>query len=702
MPQSLSPERSAIAATVIAAIAGEGAVLREDQALAVAALCEPAARVLVVQATGWGKSAVYWAATAIRRSEGFGPVLVVSPLLSLMRDQVVAAGRAGLRAATLNSSNVDAWSRVEAALRADELDVLLVSPERLANPGFGRRVLDELAGRLGLLVIDEAHAVSDWGHDFRPDYRRVADVLQTLNPGTPVLATTATANERVTLDVAAQLGEATLVLRGPLARSSLALSVVDALSPIERFAWVVDHLPRLQGSGIVYTLTVKDAERLAAAVQFVHGDSCKVAAYTGALESGERERLEDALHANQLKALIATSALGMGYDKPDLGFVIHVGSPPSPVSYYQQVGRAGRGIDHALVALLPSEADTGVWDYFATATIPERGQIERLLAGLGAYESGKPASVPALEAETGLRRGRVELMLKQLAVDGAVERVEGGWLPTGAEWTYNQEHYDAIIATRRREADIMRAYTRGERCLMHLLQESLDDTSAQPCGRCSVCIGHLPEPLEGRPEPATVEAVTRRLRGEVTVLEPRKMWPGGAFGSRGKIPPGLMAQTGRAIVYADAPEWRELVRLTFHRDCAPSQDLREAAVGALGQWRDTWPARPEVVVALPAAGYLLMTGGLADHLADVGRLERADLTVTVDPAALSDLSSPQEAALWRDAIGVSDELASAVAQKVVLLVVDASSTQWPITVAAAHLRQAMASMVLPLLVHRRP
>jgi ATP-dependent DNA helicase RecQ len=702
MPATLSRERSGIATSVIAAIAGEGAILRDDQALAVAALCEPAARVLVVQATGWGKSAVYWAATAIRRSEGAGPALVVSPLLSLMRDQVVAAGRAGLRAATLNSSNIELWSKVEQQLRADELDVLLVSPERLANPGFGRRVLGELAGRLGLLVIDEAHAVSDWGHDFRPDYRRVADVLQTLNPTTPVLATTATANARVTLDVAAQLGEATLVLRGPLARSSLQLTVVDALSPIERFAWVVDHLPLLDGSGIVYTLTVADAQRLAAAVQFVHGDSCRVAAYTGQLESGERERLEDALRGNRLKALIATSALGMGYDKPDLGFVVHVGSPPSPVSYYQQVGRAGRGIDHALVTLLPSDADAGVWNYFATATIPERAQVERLLAGLSAYGGDQPATVPALEAETGLRRGRVELMLKQLAVDGVVERVEGGWVPTGLEWAYDQQHYDGIIATRRREADIMRAYTRGERCLMQLLQESLDDTSAEPCGRCSVCLGRLPHPLQSGPEPSTVKAVTRMLRGEVTVLEPRKMWPGGAFGTRGRIPATLMAQPGRAIAYADAPEWRELVASTFARDCPPTQELCEAAVAALGHWRDSWPARPEVVVSLSPAGFPVMTGGLADHLAAVGRLGRADLPVAIAPGGPADLSSPQEAALWREAICVTDELATAVEGKVVLLVVDASSSQWPITVAAAHLRQAGTLSVLPLLVHRRP
>ena len=425
----LSPSRAAVADRVIAAMAGPDARLREDQTTAVAALCSEGARVLVVQATGWGKSAVYWAATAIRRAEGHGPTLVVSPLLSLMRDQVAAAGRAGLRAATLNSSNIDAWSSIEAELVAGELDVLLVSPERLANPGFGRRVLDSLAGSLGLLVIDEAHAVSDWGHDFRPDYRRVSDVLQRLNPSTPVLATTATANARVTDDVAQQLGHgpggfeesgasssgdggATLVLRGALARASLELSVVDRLTPLERYAWVVDHLPKLAGSGIVYTLTVADAERLTEAVRAVHGDTVPVAAYTGQLEASAREGLEDALRRNELKALIATSALGMGYDKPDLGFVIHVGSPPSPVSYYQQVGRAGRAISHAHAVLLPSDADSGVWDYFATATIPVPEQVRRVLDVLGAAGLAEPMSVAAVEAQSGVRRGRVELMLK--------------------------------------------------------------------------------------------------------------------------------------------------------------------------------------------------------------------------------------------------------------------------------------------------
>jgi ATP-dependent DNA helicase RecQ len=695
---TLDPRRAEVAQQVIAAMAGPGARLRGDQATAVAALAEPGSRVLVVQATGWGKSAVYWAATAVRRAERSGPALVVSPLLSLMRDQVAAATRAGLRAATLNSSNVDAWSATEAALLAGELDVLLVSPERLANPGFGRRVLDGLAGRLGLLVIDEAHAVSDWGHDFRPDYRRVADVLRMLNPDTPVLATTATANARVTEDVARQLGDATLVLRGRLARASLELSVVDRLSPLERYAWVVDHLPRLPGSGIVYTLTVADAERLAAAVQAVHGDAVAVAAYTGQLEAAERERLEDALRDNRLKALVATSALGMGYDKPDLGFVVHVGAPPSPVSYYQQVGRAGRAIEHAHAVLLPSDADAGVWEYFATATIPVPEQVRRVLAVL---EGSEPLSVAAVEAETGVRRGRVELMLKQLAVDEVVERVEAGWRATGRPWVHDAEHYDGVVSVRRREADIMRSYTRGERCLMELLQDSLDDPHAEPCGRCSVCRGALPAGLSQTPSPETVAAVTRTLRGEVHVVEPRKMWPGGSFGSRGRIAADELAAPGRALVLADAPEWRDTVAAVFARDAAAPAEVLDACVQQLAEWRRSWPARPEVVVDLPAAGFPLLTASVADHLATVGRLDRASVAVRPAPPQLRDLSSVEEAALWRDGVDVGPA-ADGVRGRAVLLVVDATSSLWPVTVGAALLRRAGASLVLPLVLHRRP
>ncbi|MBK8447247.1 MAG: ATP-dependent DNA helicase RecQ [Micropruina sp.] len=694
---TLTPEEELTVTRVIEALAGPGARLRDDQRTAVAALVQPGSRVLVVQATGWGKSAVYWCATALHRAAGHGPTLVVSPLLSLMRDQVAAAAKAGLRAATINSSNVGDWSAIEADLAADRLDVVLVSPERLANPGFGARVLQQLAGRLGLLVIDEAHAVSDWGHDFRPDYRRVSDVLRQLNPDTPVLATTATANERVTDDVAAQLGEATLVLRGPLARASLELAVVDRLSPIQRYAWVVDQLPRLAGSGIVYVLTVADAERLAQAVRVVHGDAVPVAAYTGQLEAAVRHRLEDDLQANRVKALIATSALGMGYDKPDLGFVVHVGSPPSPVSYYQQVGRAGRAIDHASVVLLPSPADEGVWDYFATATIPVEAEVHRLLAALEA--SGGAASVPQLEAETGLRRTKVELYLKQLAVAGVTERTADGWLATGRPWTFDAEHYDGVLAVRRREAAIMRAYTRGERCLMQLLQESLDDATATPCGRCSVCRNTLPAPLEPEPHTETVRAVATGLRGSAQVLDPRKMWPGGEFGARGRIPAALLAEVGRVLVHADAPEWADTLAGASRGDEPARQELADACVGVLSRWRGDWPARPEVAVVLNTGSYPGLAEHVAGHLASVGRLDSSAIGVAQAGPPDRALPSDREAAHWRGALTVPQP--DQVAGRVVLLVVDGTRSQWPVTVASAMLREAGATMVLPLVVHRQ-
>ncbi|MFT3716774.1 MAG: DEAD/DEAH box helicase [Gordonia sp. (in: high G+C Gram-positive bacteria)] len=695
-----------VAERVITALAGPDARLRPDQETAVATLATPGARALVVQATGWGKSAVYWAATAVIRARGGGPTLIVSPLLSLMRDQVAAATRGGLRAATLNSANVDDWSRVEAELTSGALDVLLVSPERLANPGFGRRVLDALAGRLGLVVIDEAHAISDWGHDFRPDYRRVADVLQRLNPQTSVLATTATANRRVTDDVAAQLGAAsspgdgsTLVLRGPLARRSLHLNVLDGLSPLERYGWVADELPNLPGSGIVYVLTVADADRLVTAIKAVRGEDYPVAAYTGQLPPEERHRLEDDLLADRVKALVATSALGMGFDKPDLGFVVHVGAPPSPVSYYQQVGRAGRALDEAVVVLLaaaPSDrsgGDAAIWEYFATATIPDPDRMERLLAEL----SDTPVSVPALEAKTGIRRTRVELMCKQLAVDGAVERTPDGWVATGRPWRYDAEHYDGVLAVRRREADIMRAYIRGEACLMRLLTKALDDPAAQDCGRCSVCLGRLTEGLRTSVPPETIGTLAAALRRDAQVLEPRKMWPGGAFGSRGRIPAGQLAEPGRVLAHADAPQWTDTLRQA--RDSDPEVretalgELTQAAVAVLAEWGRAG-IRPDLICALD-----LGTGTateLAARLRTVGRREGTDLDVLPGTPPGRDATGADEAVYWRDHLGRVPVTHGAS----VLLVVDETSSTWPVTLAAAALREAGAGPVLPLLIHQ--
>ncbi len=317
------------------------------------------------------------------RAAGGGPTLVVSPLLALMRDQIAAAGRAGLRAATVNSTNVDDWDEVLTEMGAGRLDVLLISPERLSNPAFARQ-LPDLLRTVGLLVIDEAHCISDWGFDFRPDYQRLTRTLLGLAPGTPVLATTATANQRVTADVADQLGDDTVTLRGSLARASLRLAVVPGLSVLDRYAWVADALRELPGSGIVYVLTVAETERVAA---FLTEQGLDVAAYSG--QTTNRVTLENRLRDNQIKALVATSALGMGYDKPDLAFCVHLGSPASPVAYYQQVGRAGRALDDALAVLVPAEADERIWEYFATSGIPDEaaGRAHPRRAGRRAAES---------------------------------------------------------------------------------------------------------------------------------------------------------------------------------------------------------------------------------------------------------------------------------------------------------------------------
>jgi ATP-dependent DNA helicase RecQ len=684
MMAGVSDTSASYLSQTIAAVAGPDARPRPDQISAVRHLVEERQRVLVVQATGWGKSAVYWGATAALRAGGAGPTLVVSPLLALMRDQISAAERAGLRAATINSTNVDDWPEVFAAIRADQLDVLLISPERLANPAFANR-LPELLGACGLLVIDEAHCVSDWGFDFRPDYQRLTRTLLSLAPNTPVLATTATANARVTLDVARQLGEDTVTLRGSLARASLRLAVVPGLTPLERYAWVAEALQSLPGSGIVYVLTVAETERLAG---FLNEQGLDVAAYSG--QSQDREGLEDRLRRNEVKALVATSALGMGYDKPDLAFCIHLGSPASPVAYYQQVGRAGRALDDATAVLVPSDSDERIWDYFATAGIPDEPQVERVLDAL----RDSPQSVPALEAATGIRRGRLETMLKILAVDDAVVREQGGWSATGRPWYFDERKWAELRRVRAAEADLMRRYAHGEGCLMEFLQRALDDPDPGPCGRCSVCDGQLPEPGL-RPGEDLVQAARRYFRGQDVVVEPRKMWASGLGRRKGRI--GGIAP-GRAIAYADDPGWQDTLSSLWRRDQEAPDEIRQAAVEVLRRWARSWD-RPVAVVAMPSRRFPLLIGSVASHLAEVGRLPLVDaLTV----------SGPPPAAEAASAVRVKDLLATTTLRPgvgfdgPVLLVDDTIRTRWTMTVAASLLAEAGATAVLPLAIHQLP
>jgi len=671
----------------ITAVAGTDARPRDDQRVAVRSLVDDRARVLVVQATGWGKSAVYWAATAALRAEGAGCTLVVSPLLALMRDQIAAAGRAGLRAATVNSTNVDEWADVLDSLRAGSIDILLISPERLANPRFAAQ-LPELLASCGLLVIDEAHCVSDWGFDFRPDYQRLTRTLMSLAPGTPVLATTATANERVTADVAAQLGDGTVTLRGSLARASLSLAVVPRLDSVHRYAWVSDALSRLSGSGIIYVLTVAETERVTALLVDAGHD---VAAYSASVEPAQRERLEDRLRANETKALVATSALGMGYDKPDLAFCIHIGSPASPVAYYQQVGRAGRALDDAVAVLLPSAGDERIWDYFATAGIPDPSHVEHVLGALAAGAT----SVPAIESATGLRRGRLDSLLKILAVDGVVERGTGGWASTGTPWHYDEAKWTALRRVRADEADLMRRYAAGEGCLMQFLQVALDDPDPMPCGRCSVCTGELPYPGPS-PVAATARSAGSFLRTVDVEIEPRKLWPSGLDGRKGRI---NGCDAGRALAFADDAVWSEPLRAVAGSDGPVPAELADGVVALLTRWSKTWQ-RPVAVVPMPSRRRPQLVGSLAEHIGRVGKLPVIDALTIAGPPPPTDVASGPRVAALLDGLRVREGVELLAGP--LLLVDDTYRSGWTATVAAALLADHGATSVLPLVLHQLP
>jgi ATP-dependent DNA helicase RecQ len=680
-----------------ALVGSEDAALRDDQWTAIEALVAGRRRALVVQRTGWGKSAVYFVATALLREQGAGPTVIISPLLSLMRNQIAAAGRAGIHAVTINSANMEDWAAVHGQVRSGQVDVLLVSPERLNNPGFRDEVLPQLAATAGLVVIDEAHCISDWGHDFRPDYRRIRTLLTDLPAGIPVLATTATANARVTSDVAEQLqiadSAAVLVLRGTLDRESLHLGVVRLPDQPSRLAWLAQHLPELPGSGIIYCLTVAATEQVA---DFLRGNGFDVAAYSGQTEQADRLQAEEDLLNNRVKALIATSALGMGFDKPDLGFVVHLGAPNSPIAYYQQVGRAGRGVEHATVVLLPGREDQDIWRYFGSLAFPGEGDVRETLAELAA--AGRPMSLPALEPRVQLRRSRLESMLKVLDVDGAVRRVQGGWTATGTPWTYDADRYARVAEARRTEEQAMIGYQDTTGCRMNYLRAQLDDDPAPGgCGRCDNCGGLM---LSLTADSKTVEEARTMLSVPGIPVAPRAQWPTGMSAAgvslSGKIALAERAEPGRAVGRLDGIGWGSALRDALRPETPDGPTpvpLRHAAVEVLDSWPEA--AQLDGVVYLESMGRRELIEHLAQGMAryrGIPVLTRFELTSDGPPPA----SAVNSAQRLKGILGrhrLADP--SAVAGRRVLLVDDRSDSGWTLAVAARELRQAGAAAVLP-------
>jgi ATP-dependent DNA helicase RecQ len=675
------------------------ATFRAGQLEAIEHLIERRGSLLVVQRTGWGKSNVYFIAAKLLREQQAGPTLIISPLLALMRNQIAAAERAGVRAVRVTSEekNKEDWARIRDELLADRVDVLLISPERLGNEEFVWTMLQPVAARIGLLVVDEAHCISDWGHDFRPDYRRITRILKSLPPNIRVLATTATANDRVVADLKSQLGAALTVQRGKLARASLQLQNISLPSEIARLAWLAHTLPKLPGSGVIYTLTVRDARMVAA---WLRENGIDTEAYWGGLDEelgqpGLRERLETRLLRNELKALVATTALGMGFDKPDLAFVIHYQLPGSVVHYYQQVGRAGRALPDAFAVLLGGGGDSDITDHFIETAFPPRDLVEKILVQLDAAPDG--LTLAELQIKLNAPRGRLDHALKLLSLESLAPllKLDNHWKRTvaplaSAFW----ERVERLTELRKREQTRMLEYLHSRSCLMQFLARELDEHDAPPCGRCAVCRG---EPLLAEQFPsAFAERAAQFLQRTHHPIKPRKQWPKDAFKTypfTGKVSKSLCAETGRVLAIWGDAGWGELVRAGKYSTSSRFDNrLVAAVVEMIREWNPQ--PQPAWVTCVPSLNHTTLVPEFAERMAHALNLsfhfvlEKAHAT----PPQKEMQNSFQQAHNLDDAFTVQPGVDFT---KPVLLVDDMVDSGWTFAVCAALLRQAGSGPVFP-------
>ncbi len=662
------------------------AEFRSGQREAVEALVEQRARVLVVQRTGWGKSAVYFLSTHLLREQGLGPTLLISPLLALMRNQIEAAERLGLRSETINSASATTIAELEAKLRRDEVDLLLVSPERLANPEFGNTIMPLVGRRPGLIVIDEVHCISDWGHDFRPDYRRIGRMIDRL-AGTrvPILGCTATANDRVVADVVEQLGAELTTFRGPLRRDGLALRSIRLDRQAERLAWLAEALPQLDGSGIVYCLTVRDVETVAA---WLTSRGIAVEPYFGSLDAERRLDAEHKLRTNQIKALVATTALGMGYDKPDLSFVIHFQSPGSPVAYYQQVGRAGRAIETSQGVLLQGLEDRQIQDHFIESAFAEQPVVEEIVRAFDAFDGPVPMGV--VQSAVNVKRGVLDLVLKQLDVDGVLDRVRGTvYERTSVPWSYPAERVAEITAARRAEQRSMVEYLGTSECRMRFLANLLDDPADHPCGVCDNCTGGHDVP--DLPT-ALVADAERFVKKQPITLTPRKMFLDPASETQRRIPSGELVGEGRVLAIWGDSGWGRLVRDGRQQTGRFDDRLVDALVEMIQEWAPE-PA-PGWVTAVPSLRQPDLVPGVAEQVAArLGLPYDAVLTKVVERPPQT---TQQNSAHQQHNVEGAFEVTSTARAAPVLLIDDLVDSTWTITEVGRQLRRAGTTQVHPV------
>ena len=663
------------------------AAFREGQDEAIRHIVEGRGRLLVVQRTGWGKSFVYFIATKLLREAGTGPALLISPLLALMRNQIDAATRMGVRAIRIASDNRERWQEAKERVRRDDVDILLIAPERLRNERFLAEVLADVAGRISLLIIDEAHCISDWGHDFRPAYRLIERIARTLPVNLRLLATTATANDRVMEDLAEVLGPHLAVRRGDLNRPSLMLQTIRLPDQSLRLAWLAERLPALPGCGIIYTLTVRDAERVA---EWLKSRGLAVESYTGRTETEGREHLERALLENRVKALVATTALGMGFDKPDLGFVIHYQTPGSVVAYYQQVGRAGRALDTAYGVLLSGVEDAGVTTYFIDRAFPTRDEVEQVLNALDSAPDG--LSLPELLRDVNLSEGRITKAIDLISLESPSPIAKQGtkWQLTAANLSDEfWQRAERLTELRREEQQQMQEYAGLESRHMEFLIRALDGNPE------TVQTADLP-PLAVDVGSDLVQEAVSFLRRTSLLIEPRKRWPAGGmprYDVRGDIPLQHRAEAGRALcVWGDAG-WGGLVRRGKYRD----NRFADGLVGACSEVMTHWQPQPAPtwVTCIPSRRHRHLVPDFAERLAANLRLPfHSSLSCVEDRAEQKSMENSVQQARNVDG-GLAFSLDRSPSGPV-LLVDDMVDSRWTLTVAAWLLRSRGSGVVWPL------
>lgn len=646
-------------------------------------------RTLVVQRTGWGKSLVYFLATRLLRDTGVGPTLLISPLLSLMRNQIEMANKIGIRAVTINSANQTEWKEIESKLKLDTCDLILISPERLNNEYFLKQVLPLISGRIGLFVVDEAHCISDWGHDFRPDYQRIVRILQSLPKGISALGTTATANDRVISDIHTQLGPGLTILRGSLDRESLRLQNIILHKQSDRLAWLCENLPKFKGSGIIYCLTVADTERVAGWLKY---NGFSVEAYHAGNDANiDRPALEQAFINNEIKVLVATVALGMGFDKPDIEFVVHFQAPGTVIHYYQQVGRAGRSVDKSYGILLSSAEDEEIHNYFIESAFPPIAVLEAIIRVLS---NNSEMGITEILSKVNASMTNVKKALKLLELDGAVGRTSNSkrtqYFRTPNFWKPDVERYNRVRELRRKEQGEMLAYINHQGCLMEFLRRVLDDPYSTPCGRCANCRG---KGFSSDVNQNHSNKAVSFLRETYTVITPRKRWPFGLFPKqKSSIPLELQNVLGRSLCLYGDSGWGELVRIGKYQTSCFSDQLVDAAAHLI---KHLWlpDPSPAWVTTIPSTRHPNLVPDYARRLAAV-------LCLPYKPVFMRKGNPPEQKSMensYMQAQNVQESLVimETIPEKPVLLVDDIIDSGWTLTIAGYLLRTHGSGPVHP-------